>query len=84
MIQTDCVVIGCGLAGAATAFQLGRRGMRDVIILEQEATEGYHSSGRNAAMVRQVVRDPAVAELAREGARFLEAAREEWGTQRWR
>ena len=72
------MIIGAGLAGAATAFQLARRGLRDVVVLEQESAPGHHSSGRNAAMVRQVVADGAIAGLAREGARFIAEAAREW------
>src|ERR1051325_3221423 len=55
----DCVVIGAGFAGAATAYHLTRNGARNVVVLEQEAVPGVHSSGRNASMVRQVVADAA-------------------------
>lgn len=64
------VVIGGGLAGAATAWALTRRGHR-VTLLEQEPQPGVHASGRNAGLIRQVVADPAVAQLAREGAELL-------------
>ena len=71
MIETQCVIVGAGMAGAATAFQLTRRGLHDIVILEQEALVGYHASGRSAAMIRQVVPDPAISALARESAKFL-------------
>lgn len=67
----DCVVIGAGFAGAATAYHLTRNGARNVVVLEQEAVPGVHSSGRNASMVRQVVADAALAKLTEEGAAFL-------------
>jgi len=69
----DYVVIGAGFAGAATAYQLARRGARSVHILEQEAVAGVHSSGRNAAFIRQVISDPALAVLAIEGRTFITA-----------
>lgn len=67
VLEADAVVIGAGFAGAATAFHLMRRGLERVVVLEKERFAGVHSSGRNAAMIRQVTRDPAVAELARRG-----------------
>lgn len=68
------VVVGAGLAGAATAYALVERGVRDVLILEKEPLAGRHASGQNAAMLRQFVPGaPAVAALAVEGARFLQA-----------
>ncbi|MBI4575243.1 MAG: FAD-binding oxidoreductase [Planctomycetes bacterium] len=65
------IIVGAGLAGASAAWHLARSGAPPVAILEREPTPGRHASGRNAAMVRQVVRDPRIAELAREGARFI-------------
>ena len=49
------VIVGAGLAGMATAYALTRRGETGVLILEKENLPGLHSSGRNAAMIRQVV-----------------------------
>ncbi len=66
--------MGAGVVAApATAYHLARSGARDILVLEQEAVLGVHSSGRNAAMVRQVVPDSAIAALAEEGAAFLRA-----------
>jgi D-arginine dehydrogenase len=72
------VIIGAGFAGAATAYHLARSGARDILILEQEEVPGVHSSGRNAAMVRQVVSDRALAELTVEGGAFLRALPYDW------
>ena len=49
------VIIGAGFAGAATAYHLTRRGLTDIVVLEQESIPGFHSSGRNAAM--EILRD---------------------------
>ena len=78
MISCECAIIGAGFAGAATAYHLTRRGMSDVLLLEQESIPGFHSSGRNAAMIRQCVPDPAVAQLARDGAAFLRNLPGDW------
>jgi len=78
MIASRYVIIGAGFAGAATAYHLARRGVREIIILEQEGMAGVHSSGRNASMVRQVVPEPSVMALAREGAAFLSNLPSEW------
>ena len=63
MKSCQFAIIGAGFAGAATAYHLTRRGASDIVILEQESIPGFHSSGRNAAMVRQCVSDPALAAL---------------------
>jgi len=65
------VIVGGGFAGAATAFHLAQAGVRDVIILEREATCGYHASGRNAGLCRQMCNDDLVTGLAIAGAEFL-------------
>lgn len=73
-----CVIIGAGFAGAATAYYLTRFGLSRVVVLEQEPVAGVHASGRNAAMVRQVVYDDAIAAMAREGASFLQQLPTDW------
>src|SRR5918993_4185526 len=78
MISSDCVIIGAGFAGAATAYQLACRGLTDITLLEQEAIPGFHSSGRNAAMIRQCVSEPALFDLTRAGAAFLRNLPVDW------
>jgi D-arginine dehydrogenase len=74
MLDCDILIVGAGLAGAATAFHLRGRCGR-VVVVEQEDLPGAHSSGRNAAMVRERVEEPEVAALVREGAAFLREQR---------
>jgi D-arginine dehydrogenase len=73
MIEARAVIVGAGFAGGSTAFHLARRGIGRVVVVERERRAGVHSSGRNAAMVRQVVAEPAIAGLARQGARAIQA-----------
>jgi len=72
------VIVGAGLAGMATAYALTRRGEPEVLILEKENLPGLHSSGRNAAMIRQVVSEKNILKLAREGANFFNSQAEDW------
>lgn len=52
-LQTaDAVVIGAGINGAATAYNLIKRGMKDVILLEKHLIASG-GTGRSAAIVRQ-------------------------------
>ena len=44
----DFVVIGGGIAGASAAYELAASGT--VILVEQEATPGHHTTGRSAAL----------------------------------
>lgn len=48
----DAVVIGSGINGAATAYNLVKRGMKDVILLEKQLIASG-GTGRSAAIVRQ-------------------------------
>lgn len=63
MEAADVIIIGGGIAGLATAWQLARQGARTVL-LEREPMLASHASGRNAAIFRQVDRDLLGARLA--------------------
>ena len=67
------LIVGAGLAGASTAWHLRRAGVTEVVLLEKEDVPGVHSSGRNAAMLREHMDDPALQALARESAAALRA-----------
>lgn len=47
-LDSDFLVIGAGIAGAAAGYELAAHGR--VVVLEAEATPGYHSTGRSAAL----------------------------------
>jgi glycine/D-amino acid oxidase-like deaminating enzyme len=65
------LIVGGGVAGLATAWSLGQRGARDVVLVERERTLGAHSSRKNAAILRTATDDPRVEDLALRGAEFL-------------
>lgn len=69
--DTDILIVGAGMAGAATAYHLVRRSTVRVVIIEKEATPGEHSSGRNAAFIREYAGDEAIQPLTTAGAEFL-------------
>ncbi|MBI4432650.1 MAG: FAD-binding oxidoreductase [Candidatus Omnitrophica bacterium] len=70
-MKTDVLIIGGGFAGLCTALALADRGLKDVVVIEQEKKIGGHASGRNAGMIRQSVSDPFLAKLAKEGRDLL-------------
>ncbi|MFN8007303.1 MAG: FAD-dependent oxidoreductase [Terriglobia bacterium] len=78
MTEKRCVIIGAGFAGATTAFHLTQMGMTHVKVIEQEAIPGSHASGKNAAMIRQVVSGESVSAMARGGAAFLRQLPDSW------
>ncbi len=71
MQRFSAVIIGAGIAGAATAYELSRRGVADLLVLEREPEPGLHASGRNAAMARQFVPNAALLPFTAAGTRFL-------------
>ncbi len=70
-IDTDILIVGAGLAGAATAYHLARLSDRRVVIVEKESLPGEHSSGRNAAFIREYAGDQAIQTMTTIGAEFL-------------
>jgi len=48
--KTDCIVIGAGVVGLASARALARSG-REVVIIEAEAAPGQHTSSRNTGCI---------------------------------
>lgn len=78
MSSAQIVIIGAGFAGAATAYHLARKGARNILVVEQERVAGYHASGRNASLIRQVIAEPSTMALARDGAAFLRQLPKDW------
>ncbi len=66
------IIIGAGVAGLATAHALASRGITDVLVLEAEPAAARHASGLNAAILRTVIEEPALAALAERSAPFFE------------
>ncbi|HEX9792968.1 MAG TPA: FAD-binding oxidoreductase, partial [Planctomycetota bacterium] len=69
MDRPRIVVVGAGLAGAASAWHLARAGAR-VTVVETEADAGRHASGRNAGILRTAMPDPVLHGLAAESRGF--------------
>lgn len=49
--DAEVVVVGAGIVGLATARELLRRGVRDVLVLEKESGPARHQTGRNSGVV---------------------------------
>lgn len=73
MERVDILIIGGGIAGLATAAALAGRG-RTVRLVERELHPGFHSSGRNAAIGRQLTGRAAHTALAIQGRNALAEA----------
>ncbi len=81
--QTDVVVIGGGIVGLATAYQLTQKfPEKRVVVLEKEADLGQHQTGRNSGVIHSgVYYTPGSlkAENCRKGKKALEAFCDEEG-----
>jgi len=60
----DAIVVGAGIAGAATAYELRRAGLARVLLLERGAPAGV-GTGRSAAIVRQHYSTKVMARIAK-------------------
>ncbi len=60
----DAVIIGGGIMGVSTAYQLARRGLSRVAILEKGPHVGAGSTGQSSAVVRQRYANLEVTSLA--------------------
>lgn len=67
----DFLVIGGGISGASVAFELARTG--SVVVLEAEASPGYHSTGRSAALFTRNYGGPVVRRINAASAAFFAA-----------
>ncbi len=77
MLDSDVVIVGAGIVGLATAYQLVKsaHGLR-VTVLEKEPREGLHQTGHNSGVLHSgIYYKPGSlkAENCREGKRAMEA-----------
>ncbi len=70
MERRKLIIVGNGIAGAATAWAVACRGHGDILLLDGATQPGSHSTGRNAAILRTAIPDPELHRLAKESAKF--------------
>ena len=56
-MEVECVVVGAGVIGLACARALAVAG-REVLVLEQEAMIGSHTSGSGPSVIQNGTRAP--------------------------
>jgi sarcosine oxidase subunit beta len=74
----DIVVIGAGAVGASIAYQLGKRGRKDVVVLEQDAV-GAGTTSKAAGGIRAQFATEAEITISLECIKVFERFREEFG-----
>jgi D-arginine dehydrogenase len=70
MSKDRVIIVGAGMAGAATAYFLTRKGVSNILLLEKEKVAGAQSTGRNAAILRTLIPDPLLNQVACSSAEF--------------
>lgn len=73
MEKRQVILVGGGIAGAATAWALAEAGVRRILLLEAAEQPGVHATGRNAAILRSAIPHPDLHALARESVDFYHA-----------
>jgi sarcosine oxidase subunit beta len=76
--RADVVIIGAGAIGASIADQLGRRGMRDVVVLERDVV-GAGSTSKAAGGIRVQFATRVEIELSLRGIAFFKRFEDEMG-----
>lgn len=76
--SADIVIIGAGAIGASIAYQLGRRGARDVVVLERD-TVGAGSTSKAAGGIRVQFGTRVEIELSLRGLAFFKRFEDEMG-----
>ena len=77
MATADAVVIGAGINGAATAYNLVRRGVKVVLVEKQLIASG--GTGRSAAIIRQHYSNEVLVRLVKRSVDIFHAFDEEVG-----
>src|SRR5215216_5621928 len=77
--RAGVVIIGGGVNGLSTAFQLAKRGVRDVVVLERGHL-GSGATGKSGALVRCHYANLPEARLTHESLRIFSNWDEEVGT----
>ncbi len=73
------VIIGAGLVGLSTAYYLARKGFKNVVVLEREATHAQGSSGRSAGGVRLEFSNPSSVRFSQFGLDVFQRFQDEFG-----
>src|SRR6202171_3629187 len=76
--SADIVIIGAGAIGASIAHQLGRRGVRDVVVLERDMV-GAGSTSKAAGGIRVQFATRVEIELSLRGIAFFKRFEDEMG-----
>src|SRR5213592_2775887 len=77
--SAEVIIVGGGRMGASVAYQLTRRGITDIVLVEREQMLGTGSTGRNAGGVRHQFSNAANIRLSIESIALMERFADEVG-----
>lgn len=80
-MRGNTVIIGAGILGSAVAYELSRRGISGIHVLDPDLEGSLSSSERNAGGVRHLWQQPVNQELSRCSIRLFESIKEDIGFQ---
>ena len=72
-VTYDAIVVGAGITGASTAYNLMNAGMKRVLLVER-GTPASGGTGKSAAIVRQHYSTPLMARLAKDSIGMIQEA----------
>lgn len=78
-MRKNVVILGAGVIGSAVAFELSRRGVTDIAVIDVDLEGGFSSSERNAGGVRHLWQQRLNSELSRISIAFFKEHAEEIG-----
>ncbi len=81
-MHVNGIIIGAGVIGSGLAYELSRRGINDLHLIDPDFEGPLSSSERNAGGVRHLWQHPINVELARHSISFFEKIQKEIGFQR--
>ena len=73
----DAIIIGAGIMGCTTAYELAKRGMK-VAVLEKSSI-GAGSTGKSSAIIRQHYSNPTTARMALHSLKIFQNFKEQIG-----
>lgn len=80
-MRANGVIIGAGIVGSATAYELSRRGMKDLHVIDPDLEGSLSSTERNAGGVRHLWQHAVNRELSKASISLFESIKNEIGFQ---
>lgn len=77
-MHCSVLIVGAGIVGCCTAYELARNGVKDVVIIDKaDAASG--PTGRSSGVIRQFYTHPTLIQMARQGLHAYSSTKDETG-----